>query len=71
MPGKCQGRVKKGGKIRERKEGKEKEKERRNGRIKEREKREREKENRGRKGEVEDDVFVWESPEKERKERKG
>ena len=25
------------------------------------------KENRGRKGEVEDDVFVWESPEKERK----
>ena len=29
------------------------------------------KENRGRKGEVEDDVFVWESPEEERKERKG
>ena len=29
------------------------------------------KENRGRKRGVEDDVFVWEPPEKERKERKG
>ena len=63
--------MKKEERIRERKEGKEKEKGRRNERNKEREKREREKGNRERKGEVEEDVFVWEILGKERKERKG